>query len=212
MIIHGPTSASWDVDAGTIMLQDWSHSMVDSQYDLEQDAVHGGPRIMDSGLLNGKNTWGVDGTKNQTGQRFELGTRFEPGKTYLFRIINAAIQGTFKFYIDGHELEVINVDFANVAPYRTNVLNIVIGQRYMVLVTANQTPGNYWMRADNQKACSANTQSDNIKGIIRYAGASNSTAIPTSTKYNYTGECVDEPLASLVPTAKVNAFNKDIGF
>jgi FtsP/CotA-like multicopper oxidase with cupredoxin domain len=209
MVIHGPTSASWDVDAGTIMLQDWSHQTVDSMYDMEQDAVHGGPRTMDNGLINGMNTWGVEGTYNQTGKRFELGTKFEPGKTYLLRIINSAIQGTMKFYIDSHELEVINMDFTNIVPYKTDILNIQIGQRYMVLVKANQKPGNYWMRADSQKACAANHQSDDIKGIVRYAGAYNSTISPSSTAYNYTSECVDEPLTSLVPTAKLNAYNKD---
>jgi FtsP/CotA-like multicopper oxidase with cupredoxin domain len=212
MVIHGPTSASWDVDAGTIMLQDWSHQTVDSMYDMEQDAIHGGPRTMDNGLINGMNTWGVEGTHNQTGKRFELGTKFEPGKTYLLRIINSAIQGTIKFYIDSHELEVIGMDFTNVVPYKTDILNINIGQRYMVLVKANQKPGNYWMRADSQEACAANHQSDDIKGIVRYAGASNSTASPTSTAYDYTGECVDEPLASLIPTAKINAYSKDKSF
>lgn len=208
MIIHGPTSASWDEDLGTVMLQDWSHRTVDSMYDMEQDAVNGGPRIMDNGLINGKNTWGVQGTTNQTGERFEFDKKFEPGKTYLIRIINAAIQATFKFYIDEHELEVINMDFTNIVPYKTNIVNIHIGQRYMLLVKAKAKPGNYWMRADNQRACSGNLQADDIKGIIRYADAPDAKAVPTSTAYNYTGQCVDEPLASLVPTAPLNAFGQ----
>ncbi|KAL6712153.1 hypothetical protein ACN47E_000030 [Coniothyrium glycines] len=212
MIIHGPTSASWDVDAGTVMLQDWSHQTVDSLYDAEQDALKGGPRVMDNGLINGVNTYGVQGANNQTGQRFELGTQFEPGKTYLIRIINAAIQATFKFYIDDHELEVINMDFTNIVPYKTNIVNIHIGQRYMLLVKAKATPGNYWMRADNQRPCSSNVQSTDIKGIIRYVGANNTSLVPTSTAYNYTGECVDEPLASLIPTAKLDGFAKDTSF
>lgn len=212
MIIHGPSSAKWDVDAGTIMLQDWSHRTADSMYDDAQDGVNGGPRTLENGLINGMNTWGVEGTNNQTGQRFELKHKFEPGKTYLLRIINAAIQSTYKFYIDDHELEVINMDFTNIVPYKTNMVNIQIGQRYMVLVKANKTPGNYWMRADNQMACSSTIQSEDIKGIIRYVGASDSTASPTSSPYEYTHECIDEPLASLVPTAKINAFSKDKDF
>jgi FtsP/CotA-like multicopper oxidase with cupredoxin domain len=145
-------------------------------------------------------------------QRFELDTKFEPGKTYLLRIINSAMQGTMKFHIDGHELEVINMDFTNIVPYKTKILNIQIGQRYMVLVKADQKPGNYWMRADSQKACAANYQSDDIKGIIRYVDTFDATAIPTSTAYKYTGECVDEPLASLVPTAQVNAYKDTKSF
>ncbi|KAH3919116.1 hypothetical protein HBI56_100110 [Parastagonospora nodorum] len=212
MVIHGPTSASWDVDAGTIMLQDWAHQTVDSMYSMEQDAINGGPRTMDNGLINGMNTWGVEGTRNQTGKRFELDTKFEAGKTYLLRIINSAMQGTMKFHIDNHELEVINMDFTNIVPYKTNILNINIGQRYMVLVKANQEPGNYWMRADNQEACAANHQSNDVKGIIRYTGVTKSDVAPSSTAYEYIGECVDEPLASLVPTAHVNAFSKDKSF
>lgn len=212
MIIHGPTSKSWDVDAGTIFLQDWAHQTVDSMYDDAQDAINGGPRTMDNGLINGKNTWGVQGTRNQTGERFELPVKFEPGKTYLLRLINGAIQSTYKFYIDGHELEVINMDFTNIVPYKTNIVNIQIGQRYMVLVTASQPAGNYWMRADNQAACSRTTQALDIKGIVRYQGDKDLSAVPTTTAYNYTSECVDEPLASLVPMAKVNAFPSDQHF
>jgi FtsP/CotA-like multicopper oxidase with cupredoxin domain len=212
MVIHGPTSKSWDVDAGTIFLQDWSHKTVDSMYDDAQDAVGGGPRTMDNGLINGKNTWGVQGTHNQTGERFELPVKFEPGKTYLLRLINGAIQSTYKFFIDGHELEVIGMDFTNIVPYKTDIVNIQIGQRYMVLVKASQPAGNYWMRADNQAACSRTTQGLDIKGIVRYAGAEDATAPPTTTAYNYTTECVDEPLASLVPMAKLNAFPSDQRF
>ncbi|KAF2001928.1 carbohydrate-binding module family 18 [Amniculicola lignicola CBS 123094] len=210
MVIHGPTSKDYDIDVGTIMLQDWTHATVDSMYDAAQDAATGGPRIMDNGLINGMNTWGVQDTANQTGKRFELNTKFEPGKTYLFRIINSAIQSTYKFYIDGHTLEVINMDFTAIKPYKTDILNINIGQRYMVLVSADQEPGDYWMRSDNQAACSATTQGLDIKGIVRYT--TNSGSIPTSTAYNYTGACVDEPLVSLVPMASMQATSQDTSF
>lgn len=211
MIIHGPTSKEYDVDAGTIFLNDWSHTTVDSMYDAAQDSVNGGPRIMDNGLINGMNTWGTQGTSNQTGQRFELPTQLELGKTYLFRIINGAMQSSYKFYIDGHQLEVINMDFTSIVPYKTDTLSINIGQRYMVLVTADQPAGNYWMRADNQNACDETTQADDIKAILRYSGG-DSDALPTSTKYDYFGECVDEPLSSLVPMAKINPTSSDVEF
>ncbi|KAF2874488.1 multicopper oxidase-domain-containing protein [Massariosphaeria phaeospora] len=210
MIIHGPTSKHYDVDAGTIMLQDWSKRTVSSMYNEAQDAATGGPRIMENGLINGMNTWGPDGTNNQTGQRFELSTKFEPGKTYLFRIVNAAIQSTYKFFIDGHTMEVINMDFTNIKPYKTKILNINDGQRYMVIVRADQPVRDYWMRADNQNACAGTRQSDDIKGIVRYAGSPG--VMPTTTKYNYTSECVDEPLASLIPLVPLNPTDTDETF
>lgn len=80
----------------------------------------------------------------------------------------------------------------------------------MVIVRADQPVGDYWMRADNQNACSATIQADDIKGIVRYSGSAGAT--PTTTKYNYTTECVDEPLASLIPMAQINATDKDLSW
>ncbi|KAF2193519.1 multicopper oxidase [Zopfia rhizophila CBS 207.26] len=198
LIVHGSTSKGYDVDAGTIMLQDWSHNTVDSMHSAAEDVIAGGPRIMDDGLINGKNTWGFEGTNNQTGKRFELNTKFEPGKSYLFGIINAAIQSTYKFYIDGHALEVISIDFTPIQLYTSKVLNINIGQRYMVLVKADQPVGDYWMRSDNQNACAGTVQTEDIKGIVRY--------------YSYATECADEPMAPLVPMAEMSATDKDLEF
>jgi len=132
IIIHGPTSQSYDVDAGMIVLQDWSHATVDSMYDAAQDATTGGPRTMDNGLINGQNTWG-NGT-NSTGSRFVLDTQFVSGQSYLLRIVNTAIQSTYKFYIDGHSMTVISTDFVPITPYETTVLNINIGKRHLMRV------------------------------------------------------------------------------
>jgi hypothetical protein len=127
MIIHGPTSKGWDADVGTIMLQDWSHIGVDAMYSGAEDTSEkGGQRKMDTGLINGMNIWGVDGTNNQTGKRFELSQRFEPGNTYLFRIVNTAIQSTYKFHIDGHTLEVINMDFTAIEVSTLSVIQTLV--------------------------------------------------------------------------------------
>jgi hypothetical protein len=134
MVIAGPKSASYDIDAGTFMLSDWSHATVDSLYDLAQNATinpatnqtFGGPVELDTGLINGKNTWGPDGSVNQTGER--LTVTWEPNKTYLLHVINSAIQSSMVFYIDGHNLTVISNDFVPITPYTTDVLHINIGK------------------------------------------------------------------------------------
>ncbi|TKA77726.1 hypothetical protein B0A49_03389 [Cryomyces minteri] len=208
MIIHGPHAAPFDKEAGMIVLQDWNHQTVSSMYDAAQDGKVGGPRVLDNGLINGMNTWGPDGAANQTGKRFTM--NFDHGKSYLLRLVNTAIQSTFKFYIDGHKFTVISTDFVPIKPYVTNILNINIGQRYNIIVHADQPIGDYWMRADNQRACAAITQGLDIKGIVHYTGGPMST--PTSSGYNYTTACVDEPYASLVPIVALNAMaaNKEI--
>jgi len=127
MIIHGPHSAEYDVDAGAIMLGDWSHATVDSMYDAAQAFPSGGPRLLDNGLINGMNTWTLaDGTT--VGKRFELPTEFEQGKKYLLRVTNVAMQSTYKFYLDGHKFTVISNDFVPIVPYETDVLDINIGK------------------------------------------------------------------------------------
>ncbi|KAK3088968.1 hypothetical protein LTR53_019839, partial [Teratosphaeriaceae sp. CCFEE 6253] len=107
-----------------------------------------GPRVMDTGLINGKNIWGKDGAAGTTGERWSLDVT--PGKTVLLRILNSAIQSTFVFSVDGHGLTVVANDFVPIVPWKTNSVAINPGQRYDVLVTFSETSGNYWLRADIQ--------------------------------------------------------------
>lgn len=68
-----------------------------------------------------------------------------------------------------------------------------------MIVEANAAVGNYWFRATVQTTCSAyNAQALDIKGIVRYTGAT-STGDPTTAAGIMTDDCLDEPLASLVP-------------
>jgi FtsP/CotA-like multicopper oxidase with cupredoxin domain len=172
--------------------------------------TYGGPVTMDSGLINGLNVWnGANGNSTPTGSRYEVPTKLQPGKKYLLRFINGAIQSTYKIYLDQHEFTVIANDFVPIKPYTTNILNMSGGQRYEVIVEAtSQSGGNFWLRADNQNACASTVQALDIKAIVRYEDAEDQ--LPTSTAYTYTGECVDEPAASLIPILPLNAGAADI--
>jgi FtsP/CotA-like multicopper oxidase with cupredoxin domain len=217
VIIDGPHSAEFDIDLGPFQIQDWSHFTVDSRYDLAQNATpipdrtdgatFGGPVLLDTGLINGKNIWnGPNQNSTPIGERLEV--TLTPNKKHLLRVINSAIQSTYKFYLDGHSFTVIASDFVPITPYTTTVLNINIGQRYDIIVEANQPADNYFLRADNQQACSGTVQAKDIRAIVRYD--STSTGIPTSTAYNYTEECVDELLTNLVPVVPLNPTAADI--
>jgi FtsP/CotA-like multicopper oxidase with cupredoxin domain len=148
---------------------------------------------LDNGLINGTNTYNDSGTT--VGSRFE--TTFVSGTSYRMRLINAAIDTQFDFSIDNHTLTVIAMDFVPITPYTTDVLNIAIAQRYDIIVTANQTSDNYWMRAVPQVTCSNNDNTDDIKGIVRYD--STSTDDPTTTAYTATDNCDGESYSNLVP-------------
>ncbi|KAF1349911.1 multicopper oxidase-domain-containing protein [Delphinella strobiligena] len=210
MLIDGPMTQTADISAGQLIIQDWNHIPVDDMY---IDAEENGPRTLDTGLINGLNVFGDDGSSDQTGSRYSVPTEFESNKTYMFNIVNTAIQSTYKFYIDNHTMTVISADFVPIVPYETDILNINIGQRYQVIVRADQAVGDYWLRFDNQNACATTIQSDNIKGIIHYSGGAGAT--PDSIAYDYDrkyeggqilGTCTDEDLSNLVP-----AYAMDVG-
>lgn len=197
IIINGPATANYDVDLGSMILADWSHDTADN---LALVSRVSGPPSMDTGLINGTNTFTQDdGTV--VGARHE--TVFTAGTRYRIRLVNVAADTHFKFTIDNHTMEVIAADFVPVNPYSTDVVNIAIGQRYDIIVTANATADNYWLRAIAQTSCSNNDNPGDIKGIVRYD--STSTADPTSHANDNAAvdECIDE--TSLVPYVKVDA-------
>lgn len=204
IVINGPATSNYDVDLGNLFVMDWDHETADNL--VLQSAVSG-PPSMANGLINGTNTFTQDdGTV--VGSRFE--TVFEAGTRYRLRLVNPSADTHMKFTIDNHTMEVIAADFVPIQPYTTDVVSISMGQRYDVIVTANATAGDYWLRAIAQTACSDNLNPDNIKGIIRYH--SNSTADPTSTVSAdaTVDECVDEPMASLVPYVQIDAADSDV--
>lgn len=128
IIINGPASAPYDEDLGTITLNDWYHETPESLYSF---VLANGPPNATSGLINGTGVY-----MNSTGIRFEA--IFEPGKRYRLRIINAALSAGWKFMIDNHYLTVIATDFVPIVPYNTTSVNIAMGQRYDLVIAADQ--------------------------------------------------------------------------
>ncbi|KAF3775782.1 Laccase-3 [Nymphaea thermarum] len=69
------------------------------------------------------------------------------GKTYLLRIINAAMNTELFVSIASHTMEVVAIDAAYTKPVRTSVIMIAPGQTTDVLVLADQPPGRYYIAA-----------------------------------------------------------------
>lgn len=169
-----------------VFLSDWDHSTVD---ELWVSAETNGPPTLDTGLINGTNVY------DDAGTRFNVS--FTSGTSYRMRLVNGAVDTHFKFSIDNHTMQVIATDLIPIQPYNTTVLNIGMGQRYDIVVTADQASvaDNFWIRAIPQSACSENDNSDDIRGIVTYA---DTVGTPTTTGYNYTDSCDDET-SNLVP-------------
>ncbi|KAK1961680.1 multicopper oxidase [Colletotrichum sublineola] len=192
IVINGPATSNYDEDLGMLFLNDWDHQTVDELY---YSAQADGPPTLNNGLINGTNVYGEDGSTTQTGHRYNV--TWTSGTSYRIRLVNGAVDTHWRFSIDNHTMTVIASDLVPITPYTTTVLNIGMGQRYDMIVTADQasTADSFWMRAIPQAACSDNESTDNIKGIISYTGT---ITTPTTTGYSYTDSCDDET-ANLVP-------------
>ena len=65
------------------------------------------------------------------------------GKTYLLRIINAALNDELFFKIAGHNLTVVEADAAYTKPFEIDTIFLSPGQTTNVLLKANQPKGKY---------------------------------------------------------------------
>ncbi|KAM7475318.1 hypothetical protein LguiB_022561 [Lonicera macranthoides] len=65
----------------------------------------------------------------------------ERGKTYMLRIINAALNAELFFAVANHTLTVVEVDAVYTKPFTTTAIMIAPGQTTTVLLQANQVPG-----------------------------------------------------------------------
>lgn len=90
----------------------------------------------------------------------------EPGKTYLLRLISAVHLIYTTVCFEGHNLTIIAEDDIPVDPVTMPCVDIFSGQRFDVLLTANQTPSAYWMTAYSQYRAGA----PNGYAILRYNG------------------------------------------
>ncbi|CAN0824760.1 LAC1 [Linum grandiflorum] len=65
----------------------------------------------------------------------------EYGKTYMLRVINAALADELFFSVSKHTLTVVEVDAVYTKPFTTNAIMVAPGQTTTVLLTADQLPG-----------------------------------------------------------------------
>ncbi|XP_058086559.1 laccase-6 [Magnolia sinica] len=95
-----------------------------------------------------------------------------PGKTYLLRIINAALNMEHFFGIANHKLTIVEADGEYTKPFMVDQIMITPGQTTNVLVTADQPIGKYSM-AMGAYMSARNVSFQNISAVayFQYAGA-----------------------------------------
>nr|ACR24358.1 laccase [Polyporus grammocephalus] len=155
---HDPHKKLYDVDdeSTVITLADWHHIA----------ARLGDPiPTQNTTLINGLGRFAG-------GPSSDLAViNVEKGKRYRFRLINIACDPNYNFTIDGHSMTVIEADGQNTQPHKVDQLNILVAQRYSIVVEANQPVGNYWIRANPNRAEAVGFAGGINSAILRYAGA-----------------------------------------
>jgi L-ascorbate oxidase len=91
----------------------------------------------------------------------------ESNKSYRFRIIGAGSLYYMNFYIPGHKMLLVEVEGTLIVPIEIDHLEIFSGQRYSVIVTANQPAADYYMEIQGRWR---NDAPKNGFSILRYNG------------------------------------------
>jgi laccase len=95
----------------------------------------------------------------------------EPGKTYLLRIVNAALFSEYYLKVAGHKFTVVAADASYVSPYTTDIIAIAPGQTFDALVVADASPGKYYMFALPVQPPKPDYQSPvlSTRGVLQYS-------------------------------------------
>ncbi|KAI0423363.1 multicopper oxidase [Xylaria grammica] len=80
-------------------------------------------------------------------------TKIRTGQRVRLRLINSSSFLSYWFSIDGHSLSIVELDGVEISPIAARGVYLNIGQRASVIVTANQTAGNYYIRATLPETC-----------------------------------------------------------
>ncbi|KAL5666912.1 hypothetical protein ACJX0J_019133, partial [Zea mays] len=104
----------------------------------------------------------------------------EPGKTYLLRLMNAALFSEYYLKVAGHRMTVVASDANYVRPYTTDVVAIAPGETMDVLLPADAPPGrSYYMAALAIQAPEPDVQVPPTitRGIVQYRSSSSDVAV-----------------------------------
>ncbi|KAJ4979836.1 hypothetical protein NE237_010616 [Protea cynaroides] len=105
----------WNVDTEAVIMQALQNG--------------GGPNVSDAYTING-----LPGPLYNCSSKDTFKLKVKPGKTYLLRLINAALNDELFFSISNHTVTVVEADAVYVKPFNTDTLLITPGQTTNVLL------------------------------------------------------------------------------
>ncbi|KAJ6540866.1 Cu-oxidase-domain-containing protein [Mycena vulgaris] len=199
-----PLADLYDVDDVNTIIQlaDWWHNTTLSPTQLPQYEATGIVPVSDSSTINGV------GRYNGGPEVPWSVVNVVAGKRYRLRLINESGRNVITFNVEGHTLDIIEADGEALVPHTVNALDMLAGQRYSVVLTANQPVANYWINAPYVGGSPARNLNQNAtlsRAILRYDGAPLADPTTPMDIGPFPGALVEADLRPLVPEAVPDA-------
>jgi iron transport multicopper oxidase len=133
LIVHDPEDPHKDLydEEVVITLSDWYHDQMENLL---------------KGFINVANPSGAEPVPQAAlmNDTQNLAVKIQPGKTYLFRLINMGAFAAQYVWFEGHTMRIVEVDGVYTEPMNAEMIYLTAAQRYSVLVTAkNDTNSNF---------------------------------------------------------------------
>ncbi|KAF2535368.1 hypothetical protein F2Q70_00006803 [Brassica cretica] len=158
-----------------IVLGEWWNGDVETAVN-QANKLGAPPPMSDAHTINGK-----PGPLFPCSEKHTFVVEVEAGKTYLLRIINAALNDELFFGIAGHDMTVVEIDAVYTKPFTTKFILLGPGQTTNVLVKTNQSPNRYFMAAGPFMDAPVTVDNKTVTAILQYKGVPN-TVIPILPK------------------------------
>ncbi|CAN4098815.1 unnamed protein product [Withania somnifera] len=147
-----------------IIFGEWWNS--DTEAVINQSLVTGaGPNVSDSYTING-----LPGPLYNCSVKDTFKLKVKPGKSYLLRIINAALNDDLFFRIANHTMRIVEADAVYVKPFETDTILIAPGQTTNVLLKTHHNPQQttFVMAARPYFTGQGTFDNSTVAGILKY--------------------------------------------
>ncbi|OAY79076.1 Laccase-17 [Ananas comosus] len=185
-----------------IFLGEWWN--VDTEAVINQALqTGGGPNVSDAYTLNG-----LPGPLYNCSAKDTFKLKVKPGKTYLLRMINAALNDELFFGVANHTLTVVDADAVYVKPFDTKTLVIAPGQTTNVLLRTEPTypSANFFMLARPYVTGQGTFDNSTVAGLLEYENPSS----PSSPSFNKNLPLFKPALPPLRDTSFVTNFTNKL--
>ncbi|KAG0167604.1 hypothetical protein DFQ28_003114 [Apophysomyces sp. BC1034] len=191
-------------DERIVHLNEWWHQTETARLDYVLGDQFTGMIPADSYLINGRTVYNpanaFDNSKNCGGYSV-IGV--EAGKTYRLRVIGGVTFSTLGLAFTKHTMTVIEVDGVLVKPYEVQHLEVASGQRFSVLLRANQDPSKDYYISTQPYYTQAT--SSNGRAVLRYVTTKkglNICALPLLGLLSKTHKKTMDPTLPVFPPGK----------